>query len=81
MLEQHRDDHMYACAHMQACTHVRAQINRYYLLFLRVTPTLPNWFINAATPLMPMQLKDFVIATYVGIMPATFIAVEAGVIG
>jgi len=49
-----------------------------YLLFLRITPFLPNWFINLASPLFGVSLKTFFIGTFFGVMPQTFIAVKAG---
>eukprot|EP01112_Ceratiomyxa_fruticulosa_P014216 TRINITY_DN4051_c0_g2_i1.p1 TRINITY_DN4051_c0_g2~~TRINITY_DN4051_c0_g2_i1.p1 ORF type:complete len:283 (+),score=36.06 TRINITY_DN4051_c0_g2_i1:221-1069(+) len=49
-----------------------------YLLFLRITPFLPNWFINLASPLLDVPVSTFVIGTFFGIMPATFFAVRAG---
>jgi uncharacterized membrane protein YdjX (TVP38/TMEM64 family) len=39
----------------------------FYLLFLRVSPLLPNWFINIASPVIGVPLKDFVIATLIGV--------------
>lgn len=49
-----------------------------FLLFLRITPFLPNFFINLASPLLGVPLHYFVIATMFGIMPATFMHVSAG---
>lgn len=49
-----------------------------FLLFLRITPFLPNFFINLASPLLGVPLHSFVIATMFGIMPATFMHVSAG---
>jgi uncharacterized membrane protein YdjX (TVP38/TMEM64 family) len=49
-----------------------------FLLFLRITPFLPNFFINLASPLLGVPLKSFIIATMFGIMPATFMHVSAG---
>ena len=49
-----------------------------FLLFLRITPFLPNFFINLASPLLGVPLHYFVLATMFGIMPATFMHVSAG---
>ncbi len=49
-----------------------------FLLFLRITPFLPNFFINLASPLLEVPLSYFVVATFFGIMPATFMHVSAG---
>ncbi|GAM27402.1 hypothetical protein SAMD00019534_105770 [Acytostelium subglobosum LB1] len=49
-----------------------------YIIFLRITPFLPNWFINLASPLLDVPISTFAIGTFIGIMPATFLAVKAG---
>lgn len=49
-----------------------------YLLFLRISPFLPNWFINIASPLINVPFPHFFFATLIGIAPATLIAVNAG---
>lgn len=38
----------------------------YYLLFLRITPLLPNWFVNIACPLVDVKFKYFFLATLIG---------------
>lgn len=38
----------------------------YYLLFLRITPLLPNWFVNIACPLVDVKFKYFCLATFIG---------------
>ncbi|EGC32247.1 hypothetical protein DICPUDRAFT_81895 [Dictyostelium purpureum] len=50
-----------------------------YIIFLRITPFLPNWFINLASPLLDVPISTFAIGTFIGIMPATFLAVKAGI--
>jgi uncharacterized membrane protein YdjX (TVP38/TMEM64 family) len=37
-----------------------------YIIFLRITPFLPNWFINIASPLLGVSLTPFFIGTFVG---------------
>ncbi|KAK9713744.1 hypothetical protein RND81_06G048600 [Saponaria officinalis] len=49
-----------------------------YMLFLRVTPTLPNLFINLASPIVDIPFHVFFLATVVGLIPASFITVKAG---
>ncbi|KAL4570470.1 hypothetical protein LXL04_026125 [Taraxacum kok-saghyz] len=49
-----------------------------YMLFLRVTPTLPNAFINVASPLVNVPYHTFVLATSLGLLPVAFITVRAG---
>ena len=51
----------------------------WYLLFLRITPLLPNWFINVASPLVGVPLPTFALATFLGIMPGNVIHVNVGV--
>lgn len=49
-----------------------------YLLFLRITPFLPNWFINITSPVLKIPLVKFFWATFFGVAPLSFIAVSAG---
>ncbi|XP_062097351.1 uncharacterized membrane protein At4g09580-like [Humulus lupulus] len=49
-----------------------------YMLFLRVTPTLPNLFINLASPIVDIPFHIFFLATLIGLIPAAYITVRAG---
>ncbi|CAL4918603.1 unnamed protein product [Urochloa decumbens] len=49
-----------------------------YMLFLRITPTLPNTFINMASPIVDIPFHIFFAATLVGLIPASYITVKAG---
>lgn len=49
-----------------------------YLLFLRITPFLPNWFINIASPVIGVPLTPFWIGTFLGVAPPSFVAIQAG---
>ncbi|CAH8382697.1 unnamed protein product [Eruca vesicaria subsp. sativa] len=49
-----------------------------YMLFLRITPTLPNLFINLASPIVDVPFHVFFLATLVGLIPAAYITVTAG---
>ncbi|OIW21444.1 hypothetical protein TanjilG_03576 [Lupinus angustifolius] len=49
-----------------------------YMLFLRITPTLPNLFINLASPIVDIPFHIFFFATLIGLIPASYIAVRAG---
>ncbi|KAG5224671.1 membrane protein [Salix suchowensis] len=49
-----------------------------YMLFLRVTPTLPNLFINLASPIVDIPFHIFFLATLLGLIPASYITVRAG---
>ena len=42
-----------------------------YLLFLRLVPAFPFWFMNLAPALLGVPLADFIIATALGIIPGT----------
>ncbi|CAA7403861.1 unnamed protein product [Spirodela intermedia] len=50
-----------------------------YMLFLRVTPTLPNTFINMASPIVDVPYHTFFLATFIGLIPAAFVTVRAGI--
>uniref|UniRef100_A0A0A9YAC9 Transmembrane protein 41B n=1 Tax=Lygus hesperus TaxID=30085 RepID=A0A0A9YAC9_LYGHE len=49
-----------------------------YILFLRVTPFLPNWFINIAAPVINVPLWPFWLGTFLGVAPPSFLAIQAG---
>ncbi|CAN6440231.1 unnamed protein product [Victoria cruziana] len=49
-----------------------------YMLFLRITPTLPNTFINVASPIVDIPFHVFFLATFVGLVPASYVTVRAG---
>merc|ERR1712141_239668 len=49
-----------------------------YIIFLRITPFLPNWFINIVSPVLDIHLKPFWIGTFIGVAPPSFIAIQAG---
>ena len=42
-----------------------------YLLFLRLVPAFPFWFMNLAPALLGVSLRDFILATALGIVPGT----------
>lgn len=43
-----------------------------YLLTLRIAPVVPFWITNIAPALFGMDLKRYVIATFLGIIPGTY---------
>ena len=47
-----------------------------YMLFLRVTPTLPNTFINVASPIVGVPYHIFFLATFIGLIPAAYVTVR-----
>ena len=40
-----------------------------YIMFLRITPFLPNWFINIASPIIGVPVWPFFAGTFVGRSP------------
>lgn len=49
-----------------------------YIIFLRVTPFLPNWFINMSAPVIGVPLVPFALGTFIGVAPPSFVAIQAG---
>ena len=49
-----------------------------YILFLRITPFLPNWFINIVSPVIGVPLLPFWSGTFFGVAPPSFIFIQAG---
>ena len=49
-----------------------------YMLFLRLVPAFPFWFVNLAPAVLGVPFKTFVAGTFLGIIPATFAFASAG---
>lgn len=49
-----------------------------YLLFLRLVPLFPFWLVNLAPALSTVSLRTYLITTFVGIMPGSFIFANLG---
>ncbi|BFZ04804.1 hypothetical protein BsWGS_07843 [Bradybaena similaris] len=49
-----------------------------YMLFLRITPFLPNWFINITSPVIDVPLSIFFLGTALGVAPPSFVFIQAG---
>jgi uncharacterized membrane protein YdjX (TVP38/TMEM64 family) len=49
-----------------------------YLLFLRLVPLFPFWLVNLVPALLDVPLKIYVIATFIGIIPGTYIYAGLG---
>ncbi len=49
-----------------------------YLLFLRLVPIFPFWLINIVPGLLAIPLRTFLIATFIGIIPGSFVYVWVG---
>lgn len=67
------DNHVFASTFQVA---KRRQKLLNYMLFLRVTPTLPNTFINFASPIVDVPYHIFFFATLVGLIPAAYVTVR-----
>ena len=50
----------------------------YYMLFLRLTPLMPNWFINLMSPYAGIPLQTFALATAIGLIPANTLHYYSG---
>lgn len=50
-----------------------------YMTFLRITPLLPNWFINITAPVLNVPLTPFFVGTFLGVAPPSFGFISAGV--
>jgi uncharacterized membrane protein YdjX (TVP38/TMEM64 family) len=49
-----------------------------YLLTLRLIPWAPFWVVNLVPAFLGVKLRDFLVATVLGIIPATFIYASVG---
>ena len=49
-----------------------------HLLFLRLIPLFPFFLVNIAPALSTMRLRTYALATFLGIIPGSFIYVNAG---
>jgi uncharacterized membrane protein YdjX (TVP38/TMEM64 family) len=50
----------------------------WYMLFLRLTPLIPNWFVNLGCPLVGMPYKYFFLGSLIGLIPNNFILLQTG---
>jgi uncharacterized membrane protein YdjX (TVP38/TMEM64 family) len=49
-----------------------------YLLFLRLVPAFPFWFVNIAPAILGVPLRTYVITTFLGIIPGSLALSAAG---
>lgn len=49
-----------------------------YMLFLRVSPLFPNWFVNYSTALIGMPFSYFLAASSLAIQPAAIMSISMG---
>eukprot|EP00164_Ancoracysta_twista_P001116 GFYU01001464.1.p1 GENE.GFYU01001464.1~~GFYU01001464.1.p1 ORF type:complete len:221 (-),score=36.41 GFYU01001464.1:525-1187(-) len=50
-----------------------------YLVFLRLFPFTPNWFLNFASPIVGVPYHYFAASVFIGLIPYNLICVKAGV--
>lgn len=50
----------------------------FFLLFLRLFPMSPNWFLNMASPILDVPVHLFFMSVLIGLMPYNFICVQTG---
>ncbi len=50
----------------------------YYLFTMRLIPAIPFWLINLGMGLTPMRVSTFAAVSFVGMLPGTFLYVNAG---
>eukprot|EP01134_Creolimax_fragrantissima_P003924 CFRG3924T1 len=61
---------------LQVNQHASHMVN--YIIFLRVTPILPNWFINITAPVIHVPVRPFFIGTFIGVAPPSVFFIQAG---
>jgi len=49
-----------------------------YMLFLRISPLFPNWFVNYSTALIGMPFMYFLVASTLAIQPAACMSIAMG---
>lgn len=49
-----------------------------YLLVLRLVPIFPFWLVNLVPALVGVKLRTYVLATFLGIIPGTFVYASLG---
>ncbi|NXY52108.1 TM41A protein, partial [Ceuthmochares aereus] len=52
----------------------------FFLLFLRLFPMTPNWFLNISAPILNIPLSQFFFSVLIGLTPYNFICVQTGAI-
>ncbi|CAF2608737.1 unnamed protein product [Rotaria sp. Silwood2] len=50
----------------------------WFMIFLRITPILPNWFINLCSPILDVPLKPFFLGTFAGVALPSILFIQAG---
>ncbi|XP_060786436.1 transmembrane protein 41A-A isoform X2 [Neoarius graeffei] len=52
----------------------------FFLLFLRLFPMSPNWFLNMSSPIVNIPLTYFSLSVLIGLMPYNLVCVQTGVV-
>lgn len=52
----------------------------FFLLFLRLFPMSPNWFLNMSSPVLDVPITQFFFSVLIGLMPYNFICCQTGCI-
>ncbi|XP_071941383.1 transmembrane protein 41A-like [Antedon mediterranea] len=52
----------------------------FFLLFLRLFPMSPNWFLNVTSPIVGVPVTYFFPSVFIGLMPYNFMCVQTGCI-
>jgi uncharacterized membrane protein YdjX (TVP38/TMEM64 family) len=52
----------------------------WYSLFMRMTPLVPNWFVNAASPVVGIPFPIFVVTTVLGSQAAILLGIGTGAV-
>ena len=50
----------------------------FFMLFIRLTPFFPNWFVNLVSPMLHVPLSTFALATFFGLIPANMLHFQTG---
>lgn len=50
----------------------------FFLLFLRLFPMTPNWFLNLSAPILNIPIVQFFLSVLIGLIPYNFICVQTG---
>ncbi|XP_012495446.1 PREDICTED: LOW QUALITY PROTEIN: transmembrane protein 41A [Propithecus coquereli] len=50
----------------------------FFLLFLRLFPMTPNWFLNLSAPILNIPIVQFFFSVLIGLIPYNFICVQTG---
>ncbi|XP_046700570.1 transmembrane protein 41A-A [Silurus meridionalis] len=52
----------------------------FFLLFLRLFPMSPNWFLNMSSPIFNIPLAHFSLSVLIGLIPYNLVCVQTGVV-